>query len=232
MPRSIALAGQVLAIIGHETNNLGVPRPSRAVDEALLRAGRELLPALGCRGLTQRALAAHAGVQPGMFHYHFGSKDAFLRALLQQLYEELFAGLVAGVAGDGPAVERLQRGLLAIGGFVRAQHALVARLAADAIDGSAVVHEFMRDNAPRHLGVLLQLLQQAEQEGTVAPQPPLQRLTFLLGATLAPMLVAPGVVALGLPMAAAAGTQVTSDAALASRIRRALQALRAPEEIA
>ena len=207
-----------------------MPRPSRAVDDALLRAGRDLLPRLGCRGLTQRALAAHAGVQPGMFHYHFGSKDAFLRALLQQLYEELFDGLAAGVAGDGPTLDRLQRGLMALGRFVHAQRALVARLMADAIDGVTVVHDFLRANAPRHLGVLLQLLQQAEHEGSVAPQPPMQRLTFLLGATLSPMLVVPGVAALGLPIAAGAEVQVTSDAALASRIRRALQALRTPEE--
>lgn len=211
------------------TNNRRMPRPSRAVDEALLRAGRELLPRLGCRGLTQRALAAHAGVQPGMFHYHFESKDAFLRALLQQLYEELFAGLAEGAAGDAPALQRLERGLLALGRFVRAQHALIVRLLADAIDGVGVVHEFLRANAPRHLGLLLQLLQQAEREGDVAPQPPMQRLTFLLGSTLAPMVVAPGVAALGLPMAGGLAAQVTSDAALASRIRRALAALHLPE---
>lgn len=207
-----------------------MPRPSRHVDEALLRAGRELLPRLGCAGLTQRTLAAQAGVHPGMFHYHFESKDTFLRALLQQLYEELFAGLAAGVAGDGPALARLERGLMALGGFVRQHHALIGRLVADAVGGSAVVHDFLRTNAPRHLGVLLQLLQQAEAEGALAPQPPLQRLSFLVGATLAPMLVAPGVAALGLPLAAAMAPQVSTDPALRSRIRRAIAALQLDEE--
>lgn len=207
-----------------------MPRPSRNVDEALLRAGRELLPRLGCAGLTQRALAAQAGVQPGMFHYHFENKDSFLRALLQQLYEELFAGLAAGVAGDGPALVRLERGLLALGGFVRQHHGLIGRLVADAVGGVGVVHEFVRANAPRHLGLLLQLLQQAEADGDVAPQPPMQRLGFLLGATLAPMLIAPGVAALGVPLAAAMAPEVSTDAALRSRIRRALAALRLSDE--
>jgi AcrR family transcriptional regulator len=165
-----------------------------------------------------------------MFHYHFESKDAFLRALLQQLYEELFADLGAGVAGEGPALQRLERGLLALGGFVREHRALIGRLVGDAVAGHAVVHEFVRANAPRHLGLLMALLQQAEDEGAVAPQPPLQRVAFLLGSTLMPLLAVSGAAALGLPAAVAMGPQVTGDDALRRRIRRALAALRLPEE--
>ena len=110
-----------------------MPRPSRAVDEAMLRAGRALLPRLGCRGLTQRALAAHAGVQPGMFHYHFGSKDDFLRALLQQLYhpaprvyargsagfyEEMYAGAGGQAAATGGSHRRSESGPGVDGGWV------------------------------------------------------------------------------------------------------------------
>ena len=66
-------------------------RPSQGIDQALLRSGRELFATSGCDGLSLRALAEHAGVNLGMFHYHFKTKDNFLRALLQQLYEEVFA---------------------------------------------------------------------------------------------------------------------------------------------
>ncbi len=72
-----------------------MPRPSQQIDQALLASGRELLPALGCAGLSVRAVAAHAGVAPGMFHYHFGSKREFLRTLLSGLYEEMFSALAA-----------------------------------------------------------------------------------------------------------------------------------------
>ena len=80
-----------------------MPRPSQQLDQALLRSGRALYPALGCAGLSQRKLAEHAGISPGMFHYHFASKDAFLRALLQQLYEEMYGPLAESAGGDGPA---------------------------------------------------------------------------------------------------------------------------------
>ena len=62
---------------------------------------------------------------------------------------------------------------------------LLVRLAFDAASGQAVVQQFMRDNAPRHLAVLLQLLKEAEGKIAVryfaAPQ-----LYLAVGAQLAP----------------------------------------------
>ena len=72
-----------------------MPRPSRNLDRALLAAGRELFPARGCAGLSVREVADAAGVNLGMFHYHFKSREAFLRALLQSVYEDLSSELVA-----------------------------------------------------------------------------------------------------------------------------------------
>ena len=46
-------------------------RPSQNVDQRLLEAGLALLPQTGCAGLSVRRLADHAGVNLGMFHYHF-----------------------------------------------------------------------------------------------------------------------------------------------------------------
>ncbi|MCB2034217.1 MAG: helix-turn-helix transcriptional regulator, partial [Ottowia sp.] len=66
-----------------------MPRPSRNLDQRLLQSGRRLYPRLGCAGLTVRAVADDAGVAPGMFHYHFDSKEAFLRQVLQQFYDEV-----------------------------------------------------------------------------------------------------------------------------------------------
>ena len=68
-------------------------RPSRNVDRLLLRAGRELFPETGAAQLSIRKVADRAGVIPGMFHYHFGTKDLFVRQLLQELYDEMFASL-------------------------------------------------------------------------------------------------------------------------------------------
>ena len=70
-----------------------MPRPSRNLDRLLLAAGRELLPLRGCAGLTVREVTETAGVNLGMFHYHFKSREAYLRALLQTMYEEMYSQL-------------------------------------------------------------------------------------------------------------------------------------------
>lgn len=211
-----------------------MPRPSQQLDQALLRSGRALFAAHGSAGLTQRLVAEHAGVQPAMVHYHFGSKAGFLRALLQQLYEELFAGLQDGADEPGTPVERIRRVVIALARFVREHHAIALRLAADAAAGHSVVRDFVRDNAPRHLALVMHLLAEARNAAELPPAPPLLAASFLLGAVVAPMIVAPGMVALDplLPGPAAlrlrdmVQPQVMCDAAIATRADWALAALR------
>jgi len=205
-------------------------RPSQGIDQSLLRSGLALLPQLGCAGLSVRRVAEHAGVNPAMFHYHFGNKAAFLQAVLQQLYEQMFIKLSAGATREGPVLDRLQGALITLACFVREHHALVGRLAIDAANGETVVHDFVRANAPRHLGLLMQLMAEAEAAGELQPAPPLQRFVFLMGAVLSPMLVAPAIAALGVAPAIVGATvqaQVLSDEAIEQRVQLALGALRA-----
>lgn len=208
-----------------------MPRPSRHLDQALLASGRALYPRLGAKGLSVRAVAEHAGVTAGMFHYHFESKQGFLRHLLQQLYEDVFARLAAEVQVPGAPLARLREALIVVGRFLREHGALIGRVWADAGAGEPVAREFLRANAPRHVGLLFALLDEAEREGTIAPQPPLQRLTFVMGAVAAPVLVAQRVAALKLapaPLAALVKPQVLSDEAIAARAEMAIAALRQP----
>jgi len=204
-------------------------RPSQAQDLTLLASGRALYAQLGCAGLSVRRLAEHAGVNPAMVHYHFKSKDGFLRALLQQMYEDMFAGLSLEAARGGNALQRLESSLLRLAQFVREHRPTVARVWADAQQGEPVALDFMRANAPRHLGLLLALMQEAEGAGLLRRQPPMQRFVYLMGAVVAPLMIAGSVQALGvLPPALSAlmESQALSDAALQERIAWALDALR------
>ena len=205
-------------------------RPSNRLDCALLASGRELFPATGCAGLSLRVLAEHAGVNAGMFHYHFKSKDNFLRALLQQLYEEMYAGLQIDAGDDGPAFDRLGAALLTLARFARDHRRVLARIWMDVLAGEAVALDFVRDNAPRHLGLLVGLVAQARAEGALRELPPVQRLVFLLGALVLPMVFAAGLIDAGVApvrVRKAFDDQVMSDAAIAQRVALALAALRA-----
>lgn len=208
-----------------------MPRPSRHADQALLRSGRVLFPATGCTGLSLRAVAEHAGVRVGMVHYHFGSKDNFLRVLLQQLYEDMYERLNGAAGHAGPPLARLRAALLFIAAFVRDNADVVGRIWADAGAGVPVAREFVQANAPRHLALLLGLMDAAERDGSLRPMPPLLRATYLMGAVLAPLLVVPRVLAWGVAvpgLARHARKQVLSDEAIAARVDLALAALRAP----
>jgi AcrR family transcriptional regulator len=173
----------------------------------------------------------HAGVNQAMFHYHFKSKDAFLQALLQQMYDEMFAGLQHEAVQQGAARERLRQALGALARFVRDHRPVIARLWSDAGAGQAVALAFMRANAPRHVGLLMQLLQQAEREGDVIKLPPLQRLTFVMGSVVAPLVIVSGVIAMGITAGMSAPeieAQALSDGAIDKRVDLALAALRPP----
>jgi AcrR family transcriptional regulator len=204
-----------------------MPRPSRNVELALLQSGRELYPQRGS-ALSVRALADHAGVNLGMFHYHFKTKEAFLRQLLASLYEEMFEQLKGEAAQSGPVLHRLREALTVLARFIRSHAAILGRVIADARAGDEVAVEFLRTNAPRHLGVLLALMEQAQSEGLLVPMAPLQRFTFVMGAVGAPLLIAPAVRALGVApemLGEALQVQVISDEAIAERIDLVLRAL-------
>ena len=206
-----------------------MPRPGRNIHEALLASGRELYPQLGCAGLSVRALTQHAGVNLGMFHYHFRTKDAFLEALLQRFYEEMFEPLSGRAEQSGPALARLRDSLIFLARFSRDNAAVLGRVFSDATAGHTVAASFVRANAPRHLKLLLALMRQAEKEGALAPLPAVQRFVFVMGAVGMPLIVVPHIARLGVAPALLGRqlkAQVTRDAAIAQRVDLALAALK------
>jgi AcrR family transcriptional regulator len=210
------------------------PRPSRNLDRALLAAGRELFPARGCGGLSVREVAEAAGVNLGMFHYHFKTREAFLRAVLQSVYDEMYTQLVAVSArpAAGPsALEQLRGALRFMGRFVRANRPVLARVIADALCREPIALEFLRANAPRHLGVLRGLIGAAQAAKEMRPMPVPQAMGFCAGSLATPILFGGAVAdsgALAAKEAQALHDALLSDAALDQRIDLALSALSLP----
>jgi len=210
-----------------------MPRPSTQADQAMLASGRALFASSGCAGLSVRKVAEHAGVRPGLFHYHFDSKDAFLQAVLQDVYEDAYAPLSAAAAAPGPAVERLRSVLVLLGRFLLEQAPVIGRIAIDVAQGEGPAVAFVRTNAPRHLALLTGLMDEAEREGALAPMPALLRMSFVMGAVAAPLVVGRGLQALQPSHPLISGRlapDVLSAQAIATRIDLALSALRAGKD--
>jgi AcrR family transcriptional regulator len=205
-----------------------MPRPGKNIEQRLLKSGRQLYAERGGERLTLRALTEHASVNLGMFHYHFKTKEAFLRRLLDEMYEEMFGHLSGRLQHEGPPLQRLREGLFYLACFVREHRLILGRVIADAAAGQQVAVEFLRSNAPRHLALLLALMDQCEREGLLAPTPPLQRFIFIMSGVAMPLLIAPGMHALGVApkvLRPAIRKQVMSDEAIAQRVDLALGAL-------
>ena len=202
-------------------------RPSQNIDQLLLDAGLELLPSTGCAGLSVRRLTQHAGVNLGMFHYHFKTKDNFIRAVLQRTYEEMFSALSLGVNPTHAPLENLRNALGVLGQFASKNRHLLVRILADAMSGEALAADFLKANLPRHIGVLAALIQEAQWEGNLVRAPVPQLVAFMAGAVAAPVLIG---AAAGASVADMLGQQVLSPEAIAQRIDFALRGLSVPKE--
>jgi len=203
-------------------------RPSQNIDRRLLDAGMELLPQTGCRGLSARKLAEHAGVNLGMFHYHFKTRDNFIRTLLGQVYERMFSMLVLRAQEGATPVQKLRDALLVLAQFGRKHRLLLQRIFGDALGGETVAVEFLQTNVPRHLAVLAGLIGEAQRAGEIVAVPLPQAVAFLAGSVMAPVLLGAAAIESGM-LPATAGAMVERDVlskkAIEQRIEFALRGL-------
>lgn len=63
-------------------------RPSHNIDVLLFEKGRELLLEVGFDKFSVRTLCKKAGVNLGMFHYYFKTKENFIELLIEQVFEQ------------------------------------------------------------------------------------------------------------------------------------------------
>jgi len=211
-----------------------VTRPSRNIDQFLITTARELLPETGCKGFSIRQLTEQAGVNLGMFHYHFKTREHFLSLVLQGVYQEMFTSLTFQAHADRPPLENLRAAINVLGRFARDNRPLLRRLLADAMSGDATAQDFFRRNFPLHLGVLAELIAAGQHAGVLRKLPPLQALTFLAGAVAMPIILTTIFTEQGgVPpqVAARLDKDVLSDAAIAERVDMALLGLRAEKEV-
>jgi AcrR family transcriptional regulator len=175
-----------------------------------------------------REVAEAAGVNLGMFHYHFKTRDAFLRELLQSMYEEMFSQLEVTRDDAWGPVENLRAALRFLGRFLRLNRPLLARVLADALCGDPIAFDFLRQNAPRHLGHLRSLIELGQAQGLIGRMPVAQALGFCAGSLAMPIIFGGAVAASGvLPVRASRGLEkdLLCDAAIDQRIELALAAI-------
>ena len=134
-------------------------RPPSGTDLKLKAAGRRLLQEKGITGLGVREACRLAGVNTGMFHYYFGSKEEFLKAVLKEMYAEFMLHFKAGVSVAGNPRARLKNALVEVGKFARSVRNAAPMIFADIAHGNKAAFTFVSGNFTehmRHIAVLAQ----------------------------------------------------------------------------
>ena len=204
-------------------------------ERKLIAAAREMVPRTGLAGLRVRAVAARAGVNPGLFHYHFPSREAFCRRVLEEVYTGFFGELQAAMAGQRgrSCRERLARMLVAVARFERDHRAFSLSVVRDVLNGEGEALGFLRRNFPAHMRLLHGLVRECQRAGVIRRMPVPAVLAILAGVVSGPALSV-GLMERALSgrpegrLAAALAKVVLSDHALVERVELALRGL-APE---
>lgn len=158
-------------------------RKSQNLDQKLLETGRKLLPQTGCSRLSIRQVTEAAGVNLGMFHYHFKNKDIFIKTLLNQFYEALFQELSRTLANataqQQSSIEKLRAAVTFMAGVARDNRQLLSALMVDGFQGEPLVLQFWQENIPRHIALIHQLIIEGQQRGEIVPLPVSQLFIFI-----------------------------------------------------
>jgi AcrR family transcriptional regulator len=170
------------------TAAMPVARPKTR--DALLHAGREIVLRAGFGALTVREVTAAAGANLGSFVYHFGSRDAFVRELIEQWYAPFFDRVRTVADRSGRAIELLRTAIRQLLEFGGREEQFLGRLAMGAASGEAAARQFLSTLAGRHPQLLLALVRAAQAEGSLIEEDPLQVLVFLMASVGLPRLLA------------------------------------------
>lgn len=164
-------------------------RPSNNTDQLLIDAGRTLALRHGLSGLTVRDVAAEAGVNLGMFHYHFKTKERFHQEILKKIYADFFEQFTLETSASGLVLERLERALVLLGKFTRDHRDIILSLIHDVMGRQKSTTQFLRENFFKHGDVLIGLVKEAQNKGIFRKMPIPLAMSFLGSTVGIPSLV-------------------------------------------
>jgi AcrR family transcriptional regulator len=166
-------------------------RPSQNTDRRLIQAAIALVPETGFAGLKLRQVAQKAGVNLGMFNYHFKNKAEFSRRVMEEFYERFYSRLTLETAKGHDPEEQLRNALATLAKYIRENRKLLLALGRDVLDNHQPTVRFVEDNFHRHIIMLLDLIKRNKQTGRFSKNVPLP----IMAAFLAVSLVGPNFIA-------------------------------------
>ena len=156
----------------------------KATRSALLEAGTQVFAERGFKGATAERIARRARANKAMINYHFGSKKGLYQAILATTFSEMEARLRAVRAAERPAPEQLRQFVSFFAGFAASHPSFPAMMLREVVSGGEHVG---REEVSRMLGVVglvREILEQGQREGTLRKVDPLLTHLSLVGSLL------------------------------------------------
>lgn len=165
-------------------------RPSRNTDQKLIEAAIAMLPETGYSRLSMRAVAKKAGVNLGMFHYHFKNKETFLAQVAEEFYGRFFKTFTLEVAAGKDPEKQLANAILSVVRFARDNRGFMLAMIRDVLDGNQQLVRLLEEFIPKHSAVILRLIQENQKKKNIADMPIPMVITFILGSMAGPIMIA------------------------------------------
>jgi AcrR family transcriptional regulator len=139
--------------------------------DRLLREARRLFAERGYRGASIRAITQAAQANIGAVTYHFGSKNALYRAVLEEVFGQMANRVEQAAAGPGPAGDRLQAVVRALFAFFLEAPDTPRLILHELVTGEGIpqpVVPFLR----RNLGAIRAVAAEGSATGSMRPLDP------------------------------------------------------------
>ena len=154
-------------------------RKSTHTDKKLFDQGRKLLIKKGASKLSVREVCDKAGVNLGMFNYHFGSKDKFIEKILLDIYESFLADFE--LVESDTKLDTLELQLTLMARFARDNRHLILVLLNDVLNGEKAVQKFAKSKMRKHFMILAKTLKSCQKSGEIINAPIPLLLTQIAG---------------------------------------------------
>lgn len=186
-----------------------------------------MIPHVGTAGLNLREVAKKADVNLGMFHYHFKTKNEFIKRVLENIYEDFFKSFSLVYEKEEDPQEALRGMLLAMARFSRDNRKLLASLFGDLLNKEEVATGFVSANVGRHVKPMMEVIKKGQKEGVFETMPMAQAVSFLMTGVNLPNVIGGHIERIGkvdkIPLEI--NKAVMSDGALEQRVDMALRGL-------
>ncbi len=169
----------------------------------------------GAAALSVREVAKKAGVNLGMFNYHFKDKNEFIKMVLEDAYSPFITELRENQA------QNLEEVLLSLAKFSRNYHQSVLSLIGDVLSGEKNVAQFLRKNFTTHFAILFEVLTKHFVECNYNPKYLEHAFRYLISSVGLPNLL----VGLKIKMSPKLKQELDSDSCLRRRVRAAMNGL-------